>query len=171
MTPNPWHGRALIERGIAAARAALAAEAARFDLQAWLDEVDHRERMLRPSTPCYARFDRHARRLTVAVIRAAADHLAVARLEGRLRAARHPTGFGRLDRVWTRAELGVLITEATNRGRQLASGARRPPGPALDPRLIPDDRLAHLIQRHRDLAVVEACRAERERRALRERAA
>jgi len=70
--------------------------------------------------------------------------------------------------VWTRFELGVLITEATNRDRLLSLGrlAPRAKGPALDPARLPDDRLEHLIQTHRDLAVVEALRAERRRRQL-----
>jgi hypothetical protein len=68
--------------------------------------------------------------------------------------------------VWSRAELGVLITEAVNRQRQLAIGrvTPRPKGPPLDPRRLPDDRLDHLIQHHRDLQLVEALRAERRRR-------
>jgi hypothetical protein len=48
-----------------------------------------------------------------------------------------------LERVWTPAELGTLIVEATNRKPLLDLG-RNPPqtnGPALDPRLLPDDRL------------------------------
>jgi hypothetical protein len=63
-----------------------------------------------------------------------------------------------LERVWTPAELGTLIVEATNRKPLLDLG-RTPPrtkGPALDRRLLPDDRLAHLIQTHRDLAIVAA---------------
>jgi hypothetical protein len=88
----------------------------------------------------------------------------------RLRAARHRWGgdLHGLERVWSRAELGVLITEAVNRGRQLALGRTEPrvKGPALDSARIPDDRLDYLFQHHRDLAVVDALRAERERRAM-----
>ena len=62
----------------------------------------------------------------------------------------------------------MLITEAVNRRRQLAMGRliTKPKGPRLDPRRLPDARLEHLIQHHRDLIVVEALRAERRRRDL-----
>lgn len=129
---------------------------------------------MRPCRHYYARFDRAARRLTLEALRGAADPVALAAVEVRLRGARHPTGHALhdLNRIWSRAELGQLIVEATNRGRQLAAGERRRiPGPALDPARIPDDRLVWLIQRHADMAVVEACRAERERRAEDRRAA
>lgn len=132
----------------------------------WLALITRLERTLRPSTPCYQRFDRAARQLTAARIAACTDAEAVALLERLLRAARYPTGFGRLDRVWTRADLGELITAATNQGRLLAMGrtAPKPKGPRLDPRALPDDRLAWLIQHHADLHLVEALRAERRRR-------
>jgi hypothetical protein len=60
----------------------------------------------------------------------------------------------------------VLITEATNRDRLLSLGRLTPraKGPALDPVRLPNDRLEYLIQTHRDIAVVEALRAERRRR-------
>lgn len=137
-------------------------------LAAWLFELDRLLRVQRCRTRDFQRFDRHARTwLTPEVIRAEVDLVAVAEVERRLRLARYPfsTNLHDLDRVWSRAELGVLITEATNRARQLATAdPRRQPGPALDPARIPDERLDHLIQRHRDMAVVEACRAERQRR-------
>lgn len=133
-------------------------------IRAWLEEIEHREAHLRCSNPVYQRFDRCARQLTVADIVRSQDAWAIAALESRLRRARHPTGFGRLDRVWSRAELGELIVAATNRGRQLAGGLGRPKGPRFDPRRIPDERLDWLIQRHQDLAVVDQLRAERARR-------
>jgi hypothetical protein len=142
---------------------------------AWLAEVDRRQACMRAATPVYQRFDRHARRLTPAAIFAANDPAALAAVEARLRAGRYvgSEGQGRgLFRVWSRAELGDLIVAATNRGRQLAAGARtREKGPALDPARIPDDRLELLIQRHADMAIVEALRAERARRAAERRAA
>lgn len=138
-------------------------------LAAWLAEVDRLLIVQRCRTADFQRFDRHARWLTPAAIAASADLPAVAEVERRARGARYPcysTNLHDLDRVWSRAELGDLITAATNRARQLAdSNPQRAPGPALDPARIPDDRLDHLIQRHRDMAIVEACRAERERRA------
>ena len=138
-------------------------------LAAWLAEIDRQGALMRPRSRLYERFDRTARTLTPGRIRRADDPVAIGDLVGRLRAARYPWGHDLhdLDRVWSRAELGVLLTEAVNRQRQLAIGrvTPRPKGPHLDPRRLPDDRLEHLIQHHRDLQVVEALRAERRRRA------
>ena len=139
-------------------------------LAAWLAEIDRQGALMRPRTRLYERFDRTARTLTPGRIRRAEDSIAVAEPACRLREARYPGGHDLhgLDRVWSRAELGVLITEAVNRERQLAIGrvAPRPRGPRLDPRRLPDERLDHLIQHHRNLAVVEALRAERRRREI-----
>ena len=140
------------------------------DLAAWLAEIDRQAQLMRPSRRLYERFDRTARTLTPGRIRLCLDRMSIAELAGRLRAARYPGGHDLhgLDRVWSRAELGVLITEAVNRQRQLAMGRleARPKGPRLDPRRLPDARLEHLIQHHRDLALVEALCAERRRRDL-----
>lgn len=137
-------------------------------LAAWLMEIDRQGALMRPRRRLYERFDRTARTLTPGRIRRAEDPVAIADLVGRLRAARYPWGheLHDLDRVWSRAELGVLLTEAVNRQRQLAIGrvTPRPKGPQFDPRRLPDDRLEHLIQHHRDLRIVEALRAERRRR-------
>ncbi|MBV9994958.1 MAG: hypothetical protein JO127_07075 [Caulobacteraceae bacterium] len=137
------------------------------DLAAWLAELDRQSGLMRPRSRLYERFDRTARTLTPGRIRASRDARAVAELVRRLRAARDPVGHDLhgLDRVWSRAELGILITEAVNRDRQLAMGRVLPrlKGPRLDPRRLPGDRLEHLIQHHRDLEVVEALRAERRR--------
>ena len=137
-------------------------------LAAWLAEVDRQAALMRPRRRLYERFDRTARTLTPGRIRRADDAVAIAELVWRLRAARFPGGpdLHGLERVWSRAELGVLITEAVNRERQLALGRVEPrtKGPRLDPRRLPGDRLEHLIQHHRDLGVVEALRAERRRR-------
>ncbi len=139
-------------------------------LAAWLAEIDRQTGLMRPSRRLYERFDRTARALTSGRIRLCDDGVSVAELVVRLRAARYPGGHDLhgLDRVWSRAELGVLITEAVNRQRQLAMGrvVARPKGPRLDPRRLPDARLEHLIQHHRDLGLVEALRAERRRRDL-----
>lgn len=134
-------------------------------LAAWLAEIDRQSGGMRARLRLYQRFDRTARMLTPGRIRACDDAKAMADLALRLRAARNPGGHDLhgLDRVWSRAELGVLIAEASNRIRQLALGriVARLKGPCLDPRRLPDDRLADLIQHHRDLEVVEALRAER----------
>jgi hypothetical protein len=137
-------------------------------LDHWLAEIDRQAALMRPRRPLYERFDRTARTLTAGRIRRADEAASVAELVRRLRVARHPGGqaLHGLDRVWSRAELGVLITEAVNRERQLGLGRVTPrrKGPRLDPRRLPDDRLDHLIQHHRDLGVVVALRAERRRR-------
>ena len=138
-------------------------------LPAWHHELDRQSAIMRASQPLYHRFDATARQLSADRIRTCHDAPAVTRLVKRLSAARYPTGeLHDLDRVWSRAELGELLVEATNRRTLLAMGRShpRPKGPALDPRRLPDDRLAHLIQSHRDLGVVDALRAERERRAV-----
>lgn len=144
------------------------------DLAAWLAEIDRQGALMRPRRRLYERFDRTARALTPGRIRLSQDAIAMAELVRRLRAARYPGGHDLhgLDRVWSRAELGVLVTEAVNRDRQLALGrvTPRPKGPRLDPRRLPGDRPEHLIQHHRNLEVVEALRAERRRRQLTGRA-
>lgn len=140
------------------------------DLAAWLAEIERQAHLMRPSRRLYERFDRTARAVTPGRIRMCDDGHSVAELVVQLRAARYPGGHDLhgLDRVWSRAELGVLITEAVNRQRQLAMGRliAKPKGPRLDPRRLPVARLEHLIQHHRDLVVVEALRAERRRRDL-----
>ena len=139
-------------------------------LTGWLVEISRQQERMRASTPHYRRFDRTARWLTEARIRALTDHDQAAALAGLLREARYPSNaIHGLDRVWSRAELGVLITEATNRTRQLAMGRKtlRLRGPRLDPARLPDNRLEVLIQQHRDLGVVEALRAEKRRREAR----
>lgn len=138
------------------------------DLAAWHRELDRQSVTMRPRRPLYHRFDATARQLSAARIRSCRDRAAIDRLVGRLAAARYPSEcLHDLDRVWSRAELGALLVEATNRRTLLTMGRDqpRPKGPALDPCRLPDDRLDHLIQVHRDLATVEALRAERRRRA------
>jgi hypothetical protein len=137
---------------------------------AWLEAISRLQIQMRASTPSYNRFDRTARWLTASRIRSITDHDQAAALAGLLRQARYPSTFIHgLDRVWSRAELGVLLTEATNRTRQLAMGRQTPRvrGPRLDPAYLPDDRLEVLIQQHRDLEVVEALRVEKRRREVR----
>ena len=139
-------------------------------LPAWHGELDRQSAIMRPSRPLYHRFEATARQLTAERIRTCRDVPAIARLVDRLSAARYPSGcLHDLDRVWTRAELGELLVEATNRRTLLAMGRDqpRPKGPTFDPPRLPDDRLDHLIQSHRDLAVVDALREERERRTAR----
>ncbi|MET3762132.1 hypothetical protein [Sphingomonas sp. UYEF23] len=138
-------------------------------LAAWHRELHRQSAIMRPRTPLYHRFEATARQLTPDRIRASREIAAIARLVARLSAARYPGAeLHGLERVWTRAELGALIVEATNRKTLLDLGrtAPRTKGPTLDPGLLPDDRLAHLIQTHRDLTMVEALRSERERRSV-----
>lgn len=139
-------------------------------LPAWHGELDRQSAIMRPRRSLYHRFEATARQLSAERIRACRDATAIACLVDRLSAARYPSeNLHDLDRVWSRAELGDLLVEATNRRTLLAMGRDqpRPKGPPLDPERLPDDRLDHLIQSHRDLAVVEALRAERERRIAR----
>lgn len=134
---------------------------------AWHHELDRQSAIMRARTPLYHRFEATARQLTRERIRASRDVAAIARLVPRLSAARYPTGDLRgLGQVWLRADLGTLIVEATNRQTLLGLGRDTPrtKGPALDPRRLPEGRLDRLIQTHRDIAVVDALRAERERR-------
>lgn len=136
-------------------------------LPAWHDELDRQSAIMRPRRALYYRFEETARQLTAQRIRGCRDAPAIGRLVDRLSAARYPSGcLHDLDRVWSRAELGELLVEATNRRSLLAMGRDQPrsKGPTFDPWRLPDDRLDHLIQSHRDLAVVEALREERERR-------
>lgn len=151
-------------------RAAAELEAATFDLAEWIAEAERQVAAPRANrAPNQARLARLAALLTLERIRSAQDPAAVAKLEAILRRLRrNPStlGFAELARAarWGRPELGALIVEATNRGRHLAGQVGREKGPRLDPARIPDDRLLALIQTHRDLAVVEALRAERARR-------
>jgi hypothetical protein len=136
-------------------------------VEGWLTELARQQARMCASTPHYNRFDRTARWLTAGRIRTLTDHDEATALAGLLRKARYPgPDIHGLERVWSRPELGILITEATNRARQLAMGRQSPRarGARLDPAYLPDDRLEALIQQHRDLQVVEALRAERRRR-------
>ena len=133
----------------------------------WLTEIERQLGLMCASTSSYQRFDRTARWLTAARIRACTDQAVMAALEGILRQARYPgSAIHGLDRVGSRSEVGVLVTEATNRTRQLTMGRKDPRrrGPRLDPAYLPDERLNHLIQRHANLQLVEALREERRRR-------
>ena len=138
-------------------------------LRGWLEEIDRQLNLMRPSTPHYRRFDATARLLPWSAC-ATRDAEALEETATRLSEARRPCGYELRDLhgVCSRAELGTLLVEAVNRKRLLAMGRDRskPQGPALDPRRLPDDRLQVLIQTHRDMAVVEALRAERARRSI-----
>ena len=98
------------------------------DIAAWLAEIDRQAGLMRPSRRLYERFDRTARALTPWRIRRCGDGVSVAQLVVRLRAARHPGGHDihGVDRVWSRAELGVLITEAVNRSGSWRWGGSKP---------------------------------------------
>lgn len=96
-------------------------------LAAWHHELDRQTAIMRPRTPLYHRFEATARQLTREHIRGSRDVAAIARLVTRLSAARYPTGdLHGLERVWSRADLGTLIVEATNRQTLLGLGATRP---------------------------------------------
>jgi hypothetical protein len=133
-----------------------------FDLRAWLRRAALLEAHWRPCEAHYRQIAEHGALLTVEAVRASRDAQAVHELVELLRVWRAP-GAGEFARIHFAAG---LLAEATNRARQLAMGRLEPKtrGPALDPRLLPDHRLDHLIQTHRDLAIVDALRAERARR-------
>lgn len=143
-----------------------AREVAWEGLEAWFAEIGRLHGIWRYATEFYERYQAAARALTAARIRACADLEGLRRLERILLAARHPNGFGGLDTVWGRAELGELIVAAEGRRKMLEAGRilARPKGPRLDPAWLPDERLEALIQTHRNLAFVDALRAERRRR-------
>ena len=137
-------------------------------LRGWLEEIDRQLNLMRPSTPHYRRFDATARLLTVQRLRVTRDAEALEETAARLSEARRPCGYDLRDLhgVWSRAR------DAAGGGGQSRAtaghGTRscQAEGPALDPRRLPDDRLQVLIQTHRDMAVVEALRAERARRSV-----
>lgn len=138
----------------------------------WVELVFAVGSILRPASEHYTRCDRLFRSLTPSHIAACRDDAALAQVERLFDLSRHcelPTGHG-LGRCFTRSELGAMLVRVRNRREALAAGriASRSPGPRFDLRRIPDDALARLIQQHRDINVVEACRAERARRAVRE---
>lgn len=137
-------------------------------LAGWTQEVLALARSQRASSVFYGRSIRLHRSLGAEDIRNCRDvevlDLADRLIEG-MAGARLLHGP---ERSFTRDEIGALRVEIHNQRQRIVSGALdRPPrqkGPRLDPSLIPDEKLDALIQRHRDMAVVEALRAERERR-------
>lgn len=122
------------------------------------------------SAPVYKRVELVYRSLSNAHIRASVDEAALATLVdmmARSKAGAQIPGFHSFRKRLRREEIGEILMEARNRLGNLQSGRAfrsRTPGPKLDPARIPDDRLLYLIQHHKDLAVVEAMRAERARR-------
>jgi hypothetical protein len=68
--------------------------------------------------------------------------------------------FGPHRTGWTRAQFGELLVIARNRAAlyQLGRDRPKPKGPRFDLQLLPDDRIDALIQRHPDMAIVEALR-------------
>ena len=70
-------------------------------------------------------------------------------------------------REWSRAELArrLQLVRARRAALQLGRGVSpKIKGPRFDPRLLPDDRLDSLIQRHADISVVDMLRSEKRRR-------
>lgn len=117
----------------------------------------------------FERFDKTARQLTaerIRVCRHADDLERVAAMLDEADEARRRCFLHGLDRVWSKAELGALRVEVRNRLHQLSIGREtpRPKGPHLDPTRLPLDRIEALIQRHKDIRIVELLRAERQRR-------
>lgn len=132
----------------------------------WLVEVQRQAALYRPARAWYDRWRATIRWLTAGRIRACHHRATLERLDQFLRKHlydRSPSGVGG---QFGKAEIGELIAETGNRVRVLARGriAGKPKGPPFDVLLIPDERLEWLIQHHRNMDLVEACRRERVRR-------
>lgn len=133
---------------------------------AWVRHMHRLFAVETPSSDHYERTRATARALTVNRVRECRHDDDLARCEQMLVEARSGWLFG-LDRAFSRAERGELLVEVRNRRQLLALGRARPKpkGPRLDPTRLPLEAIDRLIQRHRDLGLVERLRAERARRA------
>jgi hypothetical protein len=136
-------------------------------LSEWLTRTYEVNATMRCSAQCHGRAVALYKTLTIDRIRNSVDIEVLRKIHELLRSSRYtdaPLRYG-LGRAFTRAELGVLISEADNQIRWVENGCpAREKGPRLDPRYLPDDRLDFLIQRHRDIDLVEKMRAEKRRR-------
>lgn len=142
----------------------------------WLEELERQARVMRPSQPHYRRFREKARQLQPWRIRSSVqcNSTAIGLLAPVLRTCRQDPGRKLIDdraplftlAPWSDAELGELLVELNNRVVLLRLGRDRPrdKGPRFDLQRLPDHRIDALIQRHFDMAIVEALRAERSRR-------
>lgn len=140
-------------------------------LRGWLQTLYEVDARMRCSAPAQARADRLYRWLCPEHIQACRDIDALRHLAELLRGSRYrdyPFRYG-LGRALNRSTLGILIVKAENHIAWIERGCpEREKGPALDPARLPDDRIDFLIQHHRDMAVVEALRAEKSRRLTRD---
>lgn len=169
--PDLFYGDKQPPRSVAPYRAYRKAEKsapAAFAWESMASWVRHMHRLFaveRRSSDHYERVRRTARELTVERIRLCRHADDLARCEAMLAQANSGWLYG-LDRAFTRAERGERLVEVRNRIVLLGLGraAPRSKGPRLDPTKIPDEALLRLIQRHTDPNVVEALRAERQRR-------
>lgn len=138
-------------------------------LDGWIEAALRIGAIVRFSRQHYRRCDLLYRSLTIEHIRASQDADALTQAAQLFADGRHgwaPSGYS-FDHVFSRAELGERIVEAHNQHRRVLAGIgdrRRIKGPRFDPRCLPDDRLAALIQSHPDLEVVKTLRTERARR-------
>lgn len=132
---------------------------------AWVRHMHRLFAIESPSSDHYARTRETARCLTVERIRECRHDDDLARCEDMLVEARSGWLYG-LDRAFTRAERGTLLVEVCNRRCLLAIGrmTAKPKGPRFDPTRMPDAVLLRLIQTHTDARLLEALRAERQRR-------
>lgn len=122
-----------------------------------------------PSSDHYRRLKGLYRSLTIARIRSSRDIAGLASAIRMFDLGRHsavPPFYG-LSSVFSRAEMGATLVELRNRRAALVSGRAdfpRVKGPHLDPEMLTDAALDRLIQQHRDLAIVERLRKERNQR-------
>lgn len=135
-------------------------------LAGWIDHLADLTARPIASSPHYARIAAVARALDLSDIRSCTDLETLERAGEYLTWARQ-TGK-RFTYVLGRPAIGAMLVEIHNQARRVRSGAhrqpRRRPGPRFDPRLLPDDRLLHLIQTIPDTGRLELLRAERLRR-------
>lgn len=137
-------------------------------MASWVRHIGHLLAIETASGDHYHRVRERARELTADRVRECRHDDDLERAESLLAASRH--GFSGclygLDRAFTKGELGILLMEVRNRRRLLALGRdrARERGPRLDPAYLPMEAIERLIQRHRDLELVERLRAERARR-------
>jgi hypothetical protein len=137
-----------------------------YGLAGWLDEARRVGSVIRCSEAQDQRVKRVYRSLTLHDIHACREVCILEEFELAMREGRYvDRAYRGFFRHFTRPELGQFISEAQNQTRWVKAGCpTRKAGPALAPERLPDSRLDHLIQSHRDLNIVEQLRAEKARR-------
>ena len=142
-------------------------------LEGWVDAVFTVRRSQRASAEFYKRMRSVVRSVAVEDIRACRDEETLVLVEQMLK-GRHSMLHGP-ERCFSREEGAALRVEVHNQLRRVRTGAidrpKRKKGPAFDIGSIPTERLRALVQRYKDMDVVETMREELRRRETREEAA